>query len=152
MAEAQDNVPDLHSSMKSLGLKDATNGTPNPKNLFHHSFSEFGRGGTSRFIPEREEWKLEEVDLRHAEQIKNEYLWSTPDWVDSQLRPTPHGQVLKNRGDIVSPVTHAKVLIDKGIIAWQVPDWTKPKLRKTPRGEQIKRNSLGAGEHDDDQY
>ena len=73
--------------------------------------------------------------------MKREYGWEAPDWIDPNLRPTPHGQVLRNKGDIVSPVTHAKVLIEKGIIAWKVPDWTKAKLRKTKRGELIKRGS-----------
>jgi hypothetical protein len=110
-------------------------------NNFHNSFSEFGRGA-QRFIPERDEWTMEEVDLRHAEQMKREYGWETPDWADPRLRPTPHGQVLKNMGDIVSPVTNAKVLIEKGIVAWKIPDWTNPKLRKTSRGEAIKRGGL----------
>ena len=55
---------------------------------YHNSFSDFGRG-SPRHIPEREEWTMEEVDLRHAEQMKREYGWETPDWVDPRLRPTP---------------------------------------------------------------
>jgi hypothetical protein len=129
---------DFQSSAHSLNLPESI-----PDHIkFHNSYSDFGRG-VSRQIPQRDEWTMEEVDLRHAEQMKREYGWETPDWVDPRLRPTPHGQVLKNMGDIVSPVTHAKVLIEKGIIAWAVPDWTNPKLRKTSRGESIKRgNSL----------
>ncbi len=105
------------------------------------SFSEFGRG-TPRYIPERDEWVMEEVDLRHAELMKREYGWLSPDWVDAHLRPTPHGKVLKQNGDIVHPVTNAKILIEKGIISWQAPDWTNAKLRKTARGEAIKRECL----------
>jgi hypothetical protein len=127
---------DFQNSAHSLNLPESI---PDHVN-FYNSFSDFGRGAT-RQIPEREEWTMEEVDLRHAEQMKREYGWETPDWVDPRLRPTPHGQVLKNMGDIVSPVTHAKVLIEKGIIAWTVPDWTNPKLRKTSRGESIKRGT-----------
>jgi hypothetical protein len=103
------------------------------------SFSEFG-GGPRRHIPKSSSnYSREEVDLRHAEQMKREYGWATPDWVDARLRPTPHGKVLQERGDLVSPITHAKVLIEKGLISWETPVWTNAKLRKTPRGEAIKR-------------
>jgi hypothetical protein len=145
-----ENVMDLQSSMKSLSLPDAMT-----RSSFHHSCSDIGsspknsnNGITLRpshgTVPDgSDSWKMEEVDLRHTEQIKNHYSWSTPDWVvDCKLRPTSRGHVIKNGiGDIISPVTHAKILIDQGIIAWKVPDWTNPKLRKTPRGEQIKRST-----------
>ena len=138
-----ENVMDLQSSMKSLTLPDMTSATcPS----FHQSCNHIGANGRTfrpspGTVPDgSDSWKMEEVDLRHTEQIKNHYSWSTPDWVmDCKLRPTTRGHVIKNGiGDIISPVTHAKVLIDQGIISWKVPDWTNPKLRKTPRGEQIK--------------
>ena len=150
VVEAQnENVMDLQSSMRSLSLPDAT--TPQ-RPSYHQSYNDFGtehtNGTNLRPIPGMlpdgsDSWKMEDVDLRHTEQIKNHYSWSTPDWVmDSKLRPTSRGHVIKNgMGDIISPVTHAKILIDQGIISWKVPDWTNPKLRKTPRGEQIKRTT-----------
>lgn len=144
------DVMDLQSSMKSLSFPDKA-----PRS-FHQSYNDFGEQTNEKGIRLRpcqntlpegsDSWKMEEVDLRHTEQVKNHYSWSTPDWVmDRKLRATSRGHVIKNgTGDLISPVTNAKVLIDQGIITWQVPDWTNPKLRKTPRGEQIKRAAAQA--------
>ena len=147
-----DAVMDLQSSMKSLALPDVVS-----RPSKHQSCSDLAGPSHKAFLRSNhiplpdgsDSWKMEEVDLRHTEQIKNHYSWSTPDWVmDRKLRPTSRGQIIQTgKGDLISPVTHAKVLIDQGIITWKVPDWTNPKLRKTPRGEQIKRSSSTVEEH-----
>lgn len=107
--------------------------------LMNDSFNSFGGRGSSSFnsFGSREEYTKEEVDLRHAELIKREYGWLTPDWVGSPLRPTPHGKLLKIKGDLASPVTDVQVLLEKAEIGWQKPEWTNAKLRKTPSGKQI---------------
>ena len=132
--EECDDVAELQSSIYSLDLPDE----PREQHTLSHSFSEFERRA-GRFIPERDEFVREEVDLRHAELMKREYGWIAPDWIDAHLRSTPHGRALKQKGDIVSPVTNANVLIEKGIVSWETPVWAKAKLRKTARGEEIKR-------------
>ena len=143
-----DEVNELHSSLRLLDLPDE----PRGHQTMCHSFSTFERGSIHH-IPEQEGFVREDVDLRHAEIMKHEYGWSAPDWIDAQLRPTSHGKLMKERGDIASPVTNAKVLVEKGLVVWQTPVWANAKLRKTPRGEEImRRASLNgqeafAGEH-----
>lgn len=133
--EEADEVVELQNSVYSLDLS-ASEQVYTTISM-SQSFSEFGY-----FIPRRDEFKREEVDLRHAEMMKREYGWMTPSWVDAQLRSTPKGRVLKNKGDIVSPITNAKVLIEQGVISWEAPVWANAKLRKTPRGEAIKRAAM----------
>lgn len=132
--EGKDEVTELQSSLRSLDLPV----DPHERQTLYHSFSDFGRGPATH-ISEQEGFVREEVDLRHAEVMKVEYGWILPEWVDAQLRPTSHGKLMKERGNIASPVTNAKVLIEKGVVAWQAPVWANAKLRKTPRGDEIKR-------------
>jgi hypothetical protein len=143
--EETEEVAELQSSIYSLNLD--LPDEPLGQDTLSHSFSEFGRG-CPRYLPEREGFVREEVDLRHAELMKREYGWLTPDWIDAQLRPTPHGTALKQKCDIVNPVTNAKVMIEQGIFAWESPIWVNAKLRKTQRGEEIKRGAFLNEEQD----
>lgn len=111
----------------------------------HHSFSEFGRG-PPRNIPARETHEHEKVDLKHAELMKREYEWMTPDWINAQLRKTHRGRELLESGNLSGPVTDVSILIEQGLISWEKPEWAKPewttkKLRKTKGGDLMKQEA-----------
>lgn len=104
------------------------------------SFSSFGRPFAC--ISRELEFTKEEIDLRHAEMVQREYGWQIPDWVNSPLKPTRHGKLLKANGNLASPVTDIHTLVEKGEIGWEKPEWTTPNLRPTPQGEHIKKEGM----------
>jgi len=134
-----DSVGSVNNKMlsKSLGDLDLGLGGQSPtQNAMSKSFSSFGR--PPAYLPREDEFTKEEVDLRHAEQIHREYGWEAPDWINSPLKPTKHGQLLKTKGNLASPVTDIHILLEKGEIAWEKPEWISPKLRATEQGKRIK--------------
>jgi hypothetical protein len=118
--------------------------SPEPESLpeaLSTSHSEFVRG-TPRQIERRETFVQESVDLRHAELLKREYGWMTPEWINAQLRKTPQGRKLLEQGELATAPSDIEALILKGLITWEKPEWAKSvKLRPTQRGEQIKKEA-----------
>ena len=104
------------------------------------SFSSFGR--PLAYTSNEAEFTKEEIELRHAEMIQREFSWQIPDWVNSPLKPTHQGKILKANGNLASPVTDIHVLLEKGEIGWEKPEWANMKLRPTPKGEHAKGVSL----------
>jgi len=123
---------------EEVSLDDNDDSVDKVNDLMHDSFNSFGlRKVEHDPISPREGFTKEEIDLRHAETIKNEYYWLTPDWVGTPLRSTPRGTLLKTKGDLASPVTDThSIMLEKGdIVGWEKPEWTNAKLRATPNGK-----------------
>lgn len=101
------------------------------------SFSSFGR--PFAYTSNEAEFTKEEIELRHAELVQREFCWKIPDWVNSPLKSTHQGKILRAEGNLASPVTDVQLLLERSEIGWQKPEWTNAKLRPTPQGEHLKK-------------
>ena len=101
------------------------------------SFSSFGR--PFAYTSNEAEFTKEEIELRHAELVQREFCWKIPDWVNSPLKSTHQGKLLRAEGNLASPVTDVQLLLERSEIGWQKPEWTNAKLRPTPQGEHLKK-------------
>jgi hypothetical protein len=98
----------------------------------NNSYSRFMRNSSQNF-----ETNADEIKLRHAELIKQGYVWLTPEWVAKQLRSTPWGEMIKANGDLKESVRES-IFVEKKKIGWERPAWVAAKLRKTKIGEKIR--------------
>jgi hypothetical protein len=145
--EVEEEVESDEDGERSMGeFADAPTAEELAELFPHASIGEFG-DRPQRPMPSGHSSHRETIDLRHAEQEIREYYWEKPDWINSHLRPTEKGKLLKEHGDLSNPVTHAALLVESGVVEWVKPEWAKnttAMLKKTNKLKQIKKEAKRA--------